>query len=135
MLNSIAPLPKQIGAHDRNQEAVLVLLLDRPAMDQIGNAAVEHVLSRDLPYVSGPEWLKNHVLRGRHVIAVSGTHGKTTVASLVAWMLHIVPSCPVVIVADASRPVRQPPQGSIPWGRRALKRSRIAFMIQACSLR
>jgi len=53
-----------------------------------GNPAVEYVLSNGLPYTSGPEWLKHAVLRGRHVIAVAGTHGKTTVSSLVAWMLE-----------------------------------------------
>jgi UDP-N-acetylmuramate: L-alanyl-gamma-D-glutamyl-meso-diaminopimelate ligase len=52
-----------------------------------GNPAVEHVLSAGLDYVSGPAWLKDNVLQGRHVIAVAGTHGKTTVASLVSWML------------------------------------------------
>ncbi|HEX2140305.1 MAG TPA: UDP-N-acetylmuramate:L-alanyl-gamma-D-glutamyl-meso-diaminopimelate ligase [Woeseiaceae bacterium] len=52
-----------------------------------GNPAVEAVLERGLPYCSGPEWLARHVLRDRHVIAVSGTHGKTTTASLLAFML------------------------------------------------
>ncbi|MCP5202402.1 MAG: UDP-N-acetylmuramate:L-alanyl-gamma-D-glutamyl-meso-diaminopimelate ligase [Gammaproteobacteria bacterium] len=53
-----------------------------------GNAAVEAMLSRGLPYVSGPEWIEREVLPGRHVIAIAGTHGKTTVSSLVAWMLE-----------------------------------------------
>jgi len=53
-----------------------------------GNALVEAVLARDLPYRSGPAWLAEHVLRGRHVLAVAGTHGKTTTASLLAWMLE-----------------------------------------------
>ena len=52
-----------------------------------GNALVEYVLSQQIPYTSGPEWLKNSVLQHRHVIAVSGTHGKTTVTSLIAWLL------------------------------------------------
>jgi UDP-N-acetylmuramate: L-alanyl-gamma-D-glutamyl-meso-diaminopimelate ligase len=52
-----------------------------------GNPAVEAVLERGLPYCSGPEWLASHVLRDRHVIAVAGTHGKTTTASLLAFML------------------------------------------------
>ncbi len=52
-----------------------------------GNPAVEAVLDRDLSFTSGPAWLRDHVLRGRHVIAVAGTHGKTTGASMVAQML------------------------------------------------
>ena len=53
-----------------------------------GNAAMEHVLNVGLPYVSGPEWLAAHVLKGRHVLAVAGTHGKTTTTSLLAWLLE-----------------------------------------------
>ncbi len=53
-----------------------------------GNAAVEAMLDRGIPYQSGPQWLANHVLQGRHVFAVSGTHGKTTTASLLAWILE-----------------------------------------------
>ncbi|MEQ8663990.1 MAG: UDP-N-acetylmuramate:L-alanyl-gamma-D-glutamyl-meso-diaminopimelate ligase, partial [Gammaproteobacteria bacterium] len=53
-----------------------------------GNPSVEHVLSHDLPYLSGPDWLERHVLPGRHVIAIAGTHGKTTTATLAAWMLE-----------------------------------------------
>ena len=53
-----------------------------------GNPAVEHVLDRGLPYTSGPQWLAERVLRGRHVLAVAGTHGKTTTTSLLAWILE-----------------------------------------------
>jgi UDP-N-acetylmuramate: L-alanyl-gamma-D-glutamyl-meso-diaminopimelate ligase len=53
-----------------------------------GNAAIEHVLDAGLRYVSGPQWLAENVLRGRHVLAVAGTHGKTTTASLLAWLLE-----------------------------------------------
>ena len=52
-----------------------------------GNPAVEAVLERDLAYTSGPAWLREHVLRGRHVLAVAGTHGKTTTASMLAHVL------------------------------------------------
>lgn len=52
-----------------------------------GNPAVEHVLNAGLPYVSGPQWLAEHVLSGRHVLAVAGTHGKTTTASMLAHIL------------------------------------------------
>ena len=53
-----------------------------------GNPSVEYVLSNNLRYTSGPAWLYDEILRHRHVIAVAGTHGKTTVASLIAWMLE-----------------------------------------------
>ena len=53
-----------------------------------GNPVVEEMLDRGLRYTSGPEWLADHVLRDRRVIAVSGTHGKTTTASLIAWILE-----------------------------------------------
>jgi len=53
-----------------------------------GNPAIEHVLDAGLPYVSGPQWLAENVLRGRHVLAVAGTHGKTTTASILAWLLE-----------------------------------------------
>jgi UDP-N-acetylmuramate: L-alanyl-gamma-D-glutamyl-meso-diaminopimelate ligase len=52
-----------------------------------GNPAVEAVLNRGLPYISGPQWLAENVLTKRHVVAVAGTHGKTTVASMIAWIL------------------------------------------------
>lgn len=53
-----------------------------------GNPAVEHVLNQGLPYVSGPQWLADHVLQGRWVLAVAGTHGKTTTTSMLAWVLE-----------------------------------------------
>ncbi len=53
-----------------------------------GNPAVEHVLNKGLPYVSGPQWLADHVLQGRWVLAVAGTHGKTTTTSMLAWVLE-----------------------------------------------
>src|SRR3546814_5896793 len=46
-----------------------------------GNAAMEYVLNEGLPYTSGPQWLAENVLQGRHVLAVAGTHGKTTTRS------------------------------------------------------
>lgn len=53
-----------------------------------GNPCVEYVLDRNLPYTSGPEWLRDNVLQQRWVIGVAGTHGKTTTASMVAWILE-----------------------------------------------
>ncbi len=53
-----------------------------------GNALLEAILDRGLPYVSGPQWLAEQVLAGRWVLAVAGTHGKTTTTSMLAWMLE-----------------------------------------------
>lgn len=53
-----------------------------------GNEAVEFVLEKGLPYTSGPQWLAEHVLKDRWVLAVSGTHGKTSTSSLLAWILE-----------------------------------------------
>ena len=53
-----------------------------------GNPLLEAILDRGLPYVSGPQWLADHVLAGRWVLAVAGTHGKTTTASMLAWILE-----------------------------------------------
>ncbi|MEK6806327.1 MAG: UDP-N-acetylmuramate:L-alanyl-gamma-D-glutamyl-meso-diaminopimelate ligase [Pseudomonadota bacterium] len=68
----------------------------KPAPDMIvvgnvvsrGNAAMEYALDAGLPYTSGPQWLSENILRDRHVLAVAGTHGKTTTSSLLAWLLH-----------------------------------------------
>ncbi|SQD80100.1 UDP-N-acetylmuramate:L-alanyl-gamma-D-glutamyl-meso-diaminopimelate ligase [Moritella yayanosii] len=53
-----------------------------------GNPCVEYLLNRKLAYTSGPQWLSTHLLQHRYVIAVSGTHGKTTTAAMVAWILE-----------------------------------------------
>jgi UDP-N-acetylmuramate: L-alanyl-gamma-D-glutamyl-meso-diaminopimelate ligase len=53
-----------------------------------GNEAVEYVLNRNLPYTSGPQWLLENVLKELWVIAVSGTHGKTSTSSMLAWILE-----------------------------------------------
>ncbi len=53
-----------------------------------GNPLLEAILERGLPYVSGPQWLADHVLAGRWVLAVAGTHGKTTTTSMLAWILE-----------------------------------------------
>ncbi len=68
----------------------------QPAPDQVvvgnalsrGNPAVEYMLDAGLPYTSGPQWLAENVLEERWVLAVAGTHGKTTTASMLAWILE-----------------------------------------------
>lgn len=69
-------------------------LTPRPDMVVIGNAmkrgnpCVEAVLNLGIPYTSGPQWLHDHVLPERWVLAVAGTHGKTTTAGMLAWILE-----------------------------------------------
>ena len=69
-------------------------LSPRPDMVVVGNVmtrgmpVIEALLESGLPYTSGPEWLAREVLRERWVLAVAGTHGKTTTASLLAWILE-----------------------------------------------
>ncbi|WP_372741499.1 UDP-N-acetylmuramate:L-alanyl-gamma-D-glutamyl-meso-diaminopimelate ligase [Neptunomonas sp.] len=53
-----------------------------------GNPAVEYVLDKGLRYISGPQWLCEHVLQERWVLAIAGTHGKTTTSSMLAWILE-----------------------------------------------
>lgn len=53
-----------------------------------GNPAVEYVLEKGIPYVSGPQWLGDQFLNEKWVLAVSGTHGKTTTSSMLAWVLE-----------------------------------------------
>jgi UDP-N-acetylmuramate: L-alanyl-gamma-D-glutamyl-meso-diaminopimelate ligase len=53
-----------------------------------GNPLVEYLLNSGLPYTSGPQWLAEHVLQDKWVLAVSGTHGKTTTSSMLAWILE-----------------------------------------------
>ena len=53
-----------------------------------GNPLMEEILNRNLPYISGPQWLSDNILRNRWVLAVAGTHGKTTTSSMLAWILE-----------------------------------------------
>ena len=53
-----------------------------------GNPLMEAILNASVPFTSGPQWLREHVLQGRWVLAVAGTHGKTTTSSMLAWILE-----------------------------------------------
>ena len=68
-----------------------------------GHPAIEHILNENLPYVSGAEWLGSAVLRERWVLAVSGTHGKTTTASMVAAILAHAGLAPGFMVGGVPR--------------------------------
>ncbi len=73
--------------YDRNH------LQPHPDLVIVGNAmkrgidAVEYMLDAGLPYISGPQFLADHVLQGKHVLGVAGTHGKTTTTTMLAWVL------------------------------------------------
>ncbi|MES2316750.1 MAG: UDP-N-acetylmuramate:L-alanyl-gamma-D-glutamyl-meso-diaminopimelate ligase [Pseudomonadota bacterium] len=53
-----------------------------------GNPLIEEILNRSLPYMSGPQWIGEHILRDKWVLAVAGTHGKTTTSAMLAWILE-----------------------------------------------
>ena len=53
-----------------------------------GNPLMEEILNRNLPYISGPQWLAQNILHDKWVLAVAGTHGKTTTAAMLAWILE-----------------------------------------------
>ncbi len=63
-----------------------------------GNPLMEAILDQGLAYTSGPQWLAEHVLRGRWVLGVAGTHGKTTTASLLAWLLEAAGLAPGFLI-------------------------------------
>ncbi len=68
-----------------------------------GNPVVEAVLARDLRYSSGPQWLAEHVLHDRWVLGVAGTHGKTTTASMLAWILDYAGLEPGFLIGGVPR--------------------------------
>jgi UDP-N-acetylmuramate: L-alanyl-gamma-D-glutamyl-meso-diaminopimelate ligase len=84
---------EQLGI-ELKQGYLTVHLKDEPDLVIVGNAIsrgnvmVEYLLDRNIPYISGPQWLLENVLKDRWVIAISGTHGKTTTSSMVAWILE-----------------------------------------------
>jgi UDP-N-acetylmuramate: L-alanyl-gamma-D-glutamyl-meso-diaminopimelate ligase len=92
-----------------------------PDMVVVGNAlsrgspVIEAMLDRGLPYTSGPLWLAEQVLRDRHVIAVTGTHGKTTTTAMLTWILECAGLEPGYLVGgvpsnfDASARLGKPP--------------------------
>ncbi|MDZ7925502.1 MAG: UDP-N-acetylmuramate:L-alanyl-gamma-D-glutamyl-meso-diaminopimelate ligase [Marinagarivorans sp.] len=63
-----------------------------------GNPLMEHILNRMLPFTSGPQWLAEHVLHNRWVMAVAGTHGKTTTSSMLACMLEAADMAPGFLI-------------------------------------
>ncbi len=77
-----------IEGYDANQLALKPDLFIVGNVVTRGNALVEAILDAGAPYTSGPQWLAENVLQGRHVLAVAGTHGKTTTTAMLAWILE-----------------------------------------------
>lgn len=63
-----------------------------------GNPLMEEILNRGLPYISGPQWLAENVLHDKWVLAVAGTHGKTTTSSMLAWVLEYAGLAPSFLI-------------------------------------
>ncbi len=63
-----------------------------------GNPLMEEILNRGLPYISGPQWLADNILRDKWVLAVAGTHGKTTTSSMLAWILEYAGLAPGFLI-------------------------------------
>ncbi|WP_047540054.1 UDP-N-acetylmuramate:L-alanyl-gamma-D-glutamyl-meso-diaminopimelate ligase [Methylotenera versatilis] len=63
-----------------------------------GNPLMEEILNLGLPYISGPQWLAENVLQGKWVLAVAGTHGKTTTSSMLAWILECAGLAPGFLI-------------------------------------
>lgn len=67
-----------------------------------GNPLMEAILESDMPYTSGPQWLGEHVLQNQHVLAVAGTHGKTTTSSMLAWILEMAGKKPNFLIGGVA---------------------------------
>lgn len=63
-----------------------------------GNPVMEAILNLGIPYVSGPQWLNDNILKGKWVLGVSGTHGKTTTSSMLAWILDYAGMAPGYLI-------------------------------------
>ncbi|MGD8175962.1 UDP-N-acetylmuramate:L-alanyl-gamma-D-glutamyl-meso-diaminopimelate ligase [Marinimicrobium sp. ARAG 43.8] len=90
------------GYHSDHLEPAPDLVVIGNAMSR-GNPEVEAVLDRGLAYTSGPEWLREQVLPGKWVLAVSGTHGKTTTASMLAWILEDANMAPGFLIGGVTQ--------------------------------
>jgi UDP-N-acetylmuramate: L-alanyl-gamma-D-glutamyl-meso-diaminopimelate ligase len=90
-----------------------------------GNPLMEEILNRGLPYISGPQWLAEKVLHEKWVLAVAGTHGKTTTSSMLAWVLEYAGLSPGFLIGGVPENFgisarlpgapRQEPQGTSPF--------------------
>lgn len=84
-----------------------------------GNPLMEAILNQNLPYISGPQWLAEHILRKKWVLAVAGTHGKTTTSSMLTWILTFAGLAPGFLIGGipenfgvSARLIGENPSGS-----------------------
>ncbi|HEY4316464.1 MAG TPA: UDP-N-acetylmuramate:L-alanyl-gamma-D-glutamyl-meso-diaminopimelate ligase [Herbaspirillum sp.] len=68
-----------------------------------GNPLMEEILNRGLPYTSGPQWMGDNILKDKWVLAVAGTHGKTTTSSMLAWILEDAGYAPGFLIGGVPR--------------------------------
>jgi UDP-N-acetylmuramate: L-alanyl-gamma-D-glutamyl-meso-diaminopimelate ligase len=100
-----------------------------------GNPLMEAILNLGLPYISGPQWLAENVLQGKWVLAIAGTHGKTTTSSMLAWVLEYAGLAPGFLIGGvpenfgvSARLPQTPPQGK---SRQDSKSTSPFFVIEA----
>src|SRR5574340_708185 len=86
-MGGIAAIARQAGYRVTGCDANVYPPMSTQLEEQ-GIALMEEILNRNLPYVSGPQWLAQHILHDRWVLGVAGTHGKTTTSSMLAWILE-----------------------------------------------
>jgi UDP-N-acetylmuramate: L-alanyl-gamma-D-glutamyl-meso-diaminopimelate ligase len=102
-----AGIPISLGWDPADVDPAVDLVVIGNALSR-GNPLVEYVLDKGLPYTSGPAWLAEHVLADRHVLAVAGTHGKTTTSSLLAWLLDATGDEPGFLIGGIPENFRIP---------------------------
>lgn len=104
--NVYPPMSTQLAAAGIELRAGYAAEHLQPAPDQLvignalsrGNPAVEYALDRNIPYISGPQWLSENILRDKWVLAVAGTHGKTSTSSMLAWILDYAGLAPGFLI-------------------------------------
>ena len=100
-----------------------------------GNPLMEAILNQGLPYISGPQWLAENVLQGKWVLAVAGTHGKTTTSSMLAWILEYAGLAPGFLIGGVPEnfgvSARLPQQPALAQSKQDTKSVSPFFVIEA----
>jgi UDP-N-acetylmuramate: L-alanyl-gamma-D-glutamyl-meso-diaminopimelate ligase len=100
-----------------------------------GNLLMEEILNLGLPYISGPQWLAENVLQGKWVLAVAGTHGKTTTSSMLAWILEYAGLAPGFLIGGVPEnfgvSARLPQQPALAKSKQDAKSTSPFFVIEA----
>ena len=100
-----------------------------------GNPLMEEILNQGLPYISGPQWLAENVLQGKWVLAVAGTHGKTTTSSMLAWVLEYAGLAPGFLIGGVPEnfgvSARLPQQPALAKSKQDSKSTSPFFVIEA----